>query len=115
MAYARSPSMLVKPRVRTFARIMQKTSLLDSQWRGEVGPSPDIFVLHNVPGWVGTWVGAREFAPDRSHVHLENRMSRGAGWANRCIIVVRDCDRGFGTGSNSRGTPCLFCASFGNL
>lgn len=32
------------------ARIMQKTSLLDSQWRGEVGPSPDIFVLHNVLG-----------------------------------------------------------------
>lgn len=27
------------------ARIMQKTSLLDSEWRGEVGPTPDIFVF----------------------------------------------------------------------
>lgn len=42
----------------------------------------------------GTWV-TRKFAPDRNDVHLENRISRGAGWANRCIIVVWDCDRGF--------------------
>lgn len=42
---------------------------------------------------------ARKFAPpDRNDVHLENRISRGAGWANRCIIVVWDCDRGFRRG-----------------
>lgn len=86
----------------------------------KLGPPRTFSFLHNSRDCreEGTWV-ARKFAPDRNDVHLENRISRGAGWANRCIIVVWDCDRGFRPGLQHTvlckytGHRNLFYANFG--
>lgn len=82
----------------------------------KLGPPRTFSFLHNSRDWReggrGTWV-ARKFAPpDRNDVHLENRISRGAGWANRCIIVVWDCDRGFRRGLQRTVLLCKYTEEF---